>query len=296
MIVAVTGGSGFVGAGIVRELLARGHQVRVLARGTASAEGLADEGVAFIRGNIVDGKGLAELASGADALIHLVGIIKERGSNTFDRVHRLGTARVVQAARDQGVTRFLHMSALGTRPDAVSGYHRSKWGGELSVGQSGTKWTIFRPSIIFGPDDAFVNMLADVMRKTPVMPVIGGGGNLMQPVYVGDVARAFAYALEDDSCAGKIYELGGPDVLSFINILKIISEVLGIKRKFVKIPAWAVRPGLAVSERLHLPVPITGDQLQMLSEDNIRTGGDSLEDFPFPFTPFREGIAGYLKR
>lgn len=291
MIVAVTGGTGFVGTAVVHELLQAGHEVRILSR--KAPERLTD-GVRHVSGSVVTGEGLDILLNRADALIHLVGIIKEAGTNTFRAAHYEGTVHAVTAASRNGVKRYLHMSALGTRPNAVSRYHRTKFAAEEAVRASGLDWTIFRPSTIFGPSDAFINMLIDIMRKTPVMPVVGGVKSRMQPVSVLDVAKAFATALESGSHIGKTYELGGPDQFNLRQILKIVAQVIGLKRVFINVPLTLISPAVKVGELLKLPLPVTSDQLIMLGEDNIRTGGDPVEELGIQWTPFEEGIRKYL--
>jgi NADH dehydrogenase len=186
------------------------------------------------------------------------------------------------------------MSALGTRKGAKSAYHRTKWAGEEAVRRSSLSWTIFRPSIIFGPGDAFVNMLADTMKMTPVMPVIGGGKNLMQPVFVNDVARAFAAALERPSSIGKLYELGGLEIITFKDILNLIAQVIGKKRYFVPVSMWMAIPPVTLLQAMKFPLPVTTDQLQMLQEDNIRKGGDDIDDLGIEWMGFEEGIRQYL--
>lgn len=296
MKVAVTGGTGFVGKAIVRELVSRGHEVSLLVRNVPGPGSPLLDGVRFVQGNVVTGDGLAELAEGQDALIHLVGIIRESAANTFDAVHRRGSENAVRSAEEAGVGRYLHMSALGTREDAASEYHRTKWAGEKAVRASGLEWTVFRPSIVFGPEDSFINMLADLMKKSPVMPVFGGGQNLMQPIFVKDVATFYCMALEMDRAGRKTYELGGPDVLSFIQILNVVKKVLNIKCLFLPVPLWFVSPFVRVGSKLGIQGPITPDQLVMLSEDNIRKGGDPVEDFPIGLTGLEEGIREYLKK
>ena len=292
MLIAVTGGTGFVGRAVVSELLHQGHRVRILAR-KAPLEPPGDN-LAFYKGSVVTGEGLEPFVKGTDAVVHLVGIIKEDGSNTFEAVHYQGTINVLEAAASQDVRRYVHMSALGTRENAVSAYHRTKWAGEDAVRSSDLTWTIFRPSVIFGPGDAFVNMLADIMRKTPVMPVVGGGKNLMQPVAIKDVAASFRIAVESSDHGLKTYELGGPDIISFKNILRITAKVIGIKRFFIPFPMWMAEPPVALMQFMHIPVPVTSDQLAMLAEDNIRRGGDPIEDLEINWTGFEKGIREYL--
>ena len=292
MLISVTGGTGFVGKAVVNELLKRGHRVNVLARHPSEKQ--PAEGLSHFQGSVVPGKGLDECFSGADALIHLVGIIQESGSNTFEAVHHQGTLNVIEAGHRAGIRRYLHMSALGTREQAVSAYHRTKWAAEEAVRESGLDWTIFRPSIIFGPGDAFINMLADTLRKTPVMPVLGGGQNLMQPIHIQDVAASFANALDRPETNGKLFELGGPDVFTFMSILKLTSQAIEKKRIYINIPMWLAIPPVALLQGVGIPLPVTTDQLQMLQEDNIRTGGDDIDALGVEWTGFEEGIRQYL--
>jgi NADH dehydrogenase len=240
--IGVTGGTGFVGSTIVSKLLTEGHDITLLVRNIPETGPGEQNNIQYVKGNVVTGEGLGMLVDGKDAVIHLVGIIREAGGNTFDGVHRKGTENVIREAKNAGVRKLVHMSALGTRVNAVSAYHQSKWAGEEAVRSSGLDWTIFRPAIIFGPGDSFINMLADMMMKSPVMPVFGGGKNLMQPVYVDDVARAFSEAVAQSWSTGRVYELGGPNVISFKGILKTISYVIDKKRVFVNIPIAIVRP------------------------------------------------------
>ena len=289
--VAVTGGTGFVGTAVVSELLEAGHEVRVLSR--KAPERLPD-GVTHVPGSIVTEEGLDALVQGVDAVVHLVGIIKETGENTFKKAHYEGTVNVITAASLAGVHRYLHMSALGSREKAVSKYHQTKYAAEEAVRASGLDWTIFRPSTIFGPGDAFINMLIDMMRKTPFMPVVGGEKTRMQPISVQNVASAFRTALESDVTIGKTYELGGPEELNLRQILEIVAQVIELKRVLINIPLWAVSPIVKIAQLFNIPLPVTSDQLIMLGEDNIRTGGDPVEELGVSWTPFEEGIRHYL--
>ena len=291
MIVAVTGGTGFVGTTVVSELLRAGHEVRILSR--KAPERLSD-GVSHVPGSIVTGEGLDTLVEGVDAVIHLVGIIREVGANTFKAVHHKGTVNVIVATSRAGVSRYLHMSAMGTRKEAISRYHQSKWAGEEAVHASSLDWTIFRPSTIFGPGDSFVNMLTGMMRKFPLMPVIGGGTNKMQPVFVNDVAVAFRTALESDIHIRRCYELGGPHTLTLMQILSYIAQVIDKKPLFVPAPLPIVAPLVKLAQAFRISLPITSDQLIMLREDNIRTGGDPVEDLGINWIPLEEGIRQYL--
>jgi uncharacterized protein YbjT (DUF2867 family) len=240
------------------------------------------------------GEGLDAFVEGVDAVVHLVGIIREVGVNTFTAVHHVGTVNIIAAASRADLRRYVHMSAMGARIDASSRYHKTKWAGEEAVRASGLDWTIFRPSTIFGPGDSFINMLADIMRKTPIMPVISGGWSLMQPVFVNDVAASFRVALESDLHVGRTYELGGPDMFTLNQILKIVSQHIESKTIFLNAPTPFVFPVVKLAQLFKITLPVTSDQLIMLGEDNVRTGGDPIDDLGIDWTSFEEGIGGYL--
>ena len=193
MKVFVTGGTGFVGNEVLRQLVAAGHAVRALVRPGSEEKLAVRDKVEVHHGDVTEPEGLDEALAGCDAIIHLVGIIREFPSRgiTFERLHVEATANVLAAARDQGVSRYLHMSSNGTDPTSTLGYHRTKWQAEEAVRASDLDWTIFRPSLIFGKGGEFVTMLADLIRKMPMVPVIGDGRYRMQPVAVTEVAASF---------------------------------------------------------------------------------------------------------
>jgi uncharacterized protein YbjT (DUF2867 family) len=246
MTIAVTGASGFVGRHVVRELLARGCRVRALVRSTQKAREALPAGVDLVVGSVLDGKAPAELLKGADACIHLVGIIREVRSEgqTFERMHVDATRAMTDACAAAGVRRFVHMSALGASPDGKATYQKTKFQGEQTVRRSGLDWTIFRPSFIHGADGEFVQMVSDMCSgQAPpwyFIPYFGrtvtddrvplGGVSLepakIQPVAVEDVATAFAEALNRPQTIGEIYTLVGPDVLTWPEVLTFFRDTL----------------------------------------------------------------------
>src|SRR5262249_8306847 len=191
-------------------------------------------------GDVRDVDSLAAAAAGRDAVIHLVGIIHEEGDQTFDRIHREAAENVVAAMKSAGVRRLLHMSAMGSSLDAPSEYGRTKAAGERAVRESGQDWTIFRPSIIFGPGDGFVSLLAPIVRGNPgFIPVIGDGTTRFMPVSVYDVARVFADALEKPETVRAAYEVGGPETLTLNEIYREIAAAVGKPSKpLVHLPVW----------------------------------------------------------
>jgi uncharacterized protein YbjT (DUF2867 family) len=295
MKVLVTGGSGFVGREIVRQLLAAGHTPRVLARGTHSGQA----GVEGVRGSVLEPETLPAAVAGCDAVIHLVGIISEIGLQTYERVHTEGTRNMLAAATAGGVSRWIQMSALGTRPDAVARYHRSKWAAEEAVRASGLAWTIFRPSLIYGPGDGFVNLFARMSRWSPVLPVMGSGQGLLQPVAVGDVARCFVAALTQPASVGRIYDLCGRERLSFKAVLDEILAATGRRRLKLHLPLPLARQQAALLEwvfptLLRQAPPLNRDQLLMLAEDNVGDPNPAAHDFGFEPMSFRAGIRRFL--
>jgi NADH dehydrogenase len=295
--VVVTGGTGFVGRAVVEALLAHGHRVRCLVRtGSESRQPLRD-GVESVAGDVTRPAGLADAARGADAIVHLVGIIREfRGRGiTFETLHTRATENVLGAAREARVGRFLHMSALGTGPQARSRYHRTKWAAEEAVRASGLAWTIFRPSVVFGPGDGFVSLIARLVRWFPIVPVIGDGRNRFQPVAVADVAEGFARALERPATAGQIFEVGGPRAYTFDEIVDEVGAALG-RRRVPKVhhPVALMAPVVRLLERVPL-FPLTSDQLLMLGEGSTCDPEPFARAFEIAPTPFPAGIRAYLR-
>ena len=252
MEIVVTGGTGFVGRELVRQLVAAGHRVRLLQRrGPVSSRADAASAVVQTVTSLADASQVAPAAAGADAIIHLVGIISECGDQTFDRVHRGLTATLVRAAQTAGVRRFLQMSALGTRANAASGYHRSKWAAEEVVRGSGLDWTVFRPSLIYGREDHFTNLFARLARWLPVLPVMGPGNRFMQPIAVECVAQAFVAALSRAETVGQTYDLCGPERLTFRAILGEILQATGRRRRLVSIPLPLARVQASILETFY---------------------------------------------
>lgn len=295
MKVFVTGATGFVGQEVIHQLTKAEHRIKILLRDPHQAAKYPD--TEAVIGDTTQPGSLRGGMSGCDAVIHLVGIIREfpnRGI-TFERLHREATDNMLQAAQEQGVSRFLHMSANGTRANAVTGYHKSKWTAEQQVRQSGLDWTIFRPSLIFGPKDQFVNMLAELIRKLPAVPVIGDGKYRIQPVSVKDVALGFVKALDQPKSIGQTYHCGGPQSYSYNEVLNLIGKALG-KRKVCKLhhPLILMKPVVAMLQSLP-QFPITSDQLQMLLEENICDSTAWREDLALELQAFPSGIAEYVR-
>jgi len=295
VLIAVTGATGFVGRHLTALLARRGHRVRVMVRRPARLRALQGLSVETVPGDLRhDANALAALVRGADAIVHLVGIIVERGSATFENVHVGGTDRLLAAARDAGVRRFVHMSALGARDQAwATPYHRTKWRAEELVRASGVSHAIVRPSIISGPESAPIRTLVRLHRWSPVVPVFGDGSYATQPVWIGDVALAIALAAERPSLSGA-FELGGPAVLSYREFLRAIGRASGHPRPLLQVPLPLARAGAKLLGLAGPLAPLTTDLLQMLVEGSVTRENALESSFGIRPLSFEAGLGRYL--
>lgn len=283
----ITGATGFVGGNILDAIT--GHPVRVLARLPEQAR----KGVDAVKGDVTDASSLLGSMDGCDTVIHLVAIIEESGGATFDGVIRQGTENVVAEAKRAGVKRFILMSAMGARDDPAYGYMQAKWRAEQAVIGSGMDYTVFRPSVIFGPGDGFINALAGVVKSFPVIPVVGDGTSRFQPVKVTEVARAFKRAVDDPSTTtGEIYELGGGRVYTYERMLDVIAAALGKKKPKVHVPVGVMKLVVTMSSPLPqgLRPPVTSEQLKMLALDNTSDRSRTEQLIGAPPTALEDGI------
>lgn len=303
MLVLVTGATGFVGRRVVRELLDRGHGVRALVH-TAGREGLFAEGLVEVhQGSLADPEALAQASCGVDAVAHLVAIIRQRKGSTFDLVNRQGTANLVAAIKGAGkgaegasgrVCKLVHVSVIGAANDPAYPYLRSKWRGEQVVVNSGLPYTILRPSLLFGEGDEFLNTLAGLVRVFPVVPVVGSGRNRFQPLAADDLARCIALSLERDDLDGQTVEIGGPQQLSYRELLRLVARTLGKRRWRVHIPVWLMRLNVALLERMQPRPPITTEQLRLLPVRNVAEPDSVARVFGFTPRPL-EGNIDYIR-
>jgi uncharacterized protein YbjT (DUF2867 family) len=296
VLIAVTGATGFVGRHVAALLARRGHSVRALVRNPRRADALRNVPVELVAGDLSDPGVLALLARDASAVVHLVGIIVESGRATFRDVHVEGTRRVLAAARQAGVGRVVHMSAIGARDarDATP-YHRTKWEAEELVRGSGLSYAIFRPSIISGPESVPIRTLARLHRWSPVVPMFGDGQFATQPVWIEDVALAFALAAENDRFTGA-FELGGPAPMTYETFVRAIGRAAGHPRPLVHVPLALARAAARVFDLLERAAPLTSDQLQMLVE-GAATPANAIESvFDIQPLPFEQGLERYLGR
>jgi NADH dehydrogenase len=290
--VFIAGGTGFVGGHLIDALRERGHELRLLVHRRSLR---LSHDIEQVEGDVTRLESIEHAAEACDAVINLVGIIREfpvRGI-TFERLHVQATANMLTTTQKSGIRRYLQMSALGTRPDAVSHYHQTKFKAEELVRSSGLDITILRPSLIYGPQDAFINMLAGQLRLAPFMPVIGSGTYRLQPIHASDVACCFAMSLEMPETIGHSFELCGKDRMTYLELLDAVAAAMGRTAPLKPhIPLALMKLVIPVLQKLP-QFPITMDQMQMLIEENI-CDGRWQKVFGFEPREFREGIREYL--
>jgi NADH dehydrogenase len=272
--VTVIGASGFVGRYVVKDLAQQGVVVAAVSRHASDARYLRPMGdvgqIAAIDANLLDEPRIAATLAGADAVVNATGILYESGSQTFDAVHHRGPALVARLARAAGAKALVHVSAVGADTGSPAEYARTKALGEAAVREAFPAATILRPSIIFGPEDEFFNRFAAMTRYSPMLPLIGGGQTRFQPVYVGDVAFAVVTALDRPDAAGRTYELGGPRIYTFRELMEMLLRSIRRKRALVNVPFGIASFEAAILEKLPAP-PLTRDQVRMLQRDNVVT-------------------------
>ena len=298
-VATVFGGSGFIGRYVVKRLAHKGFVVRVAVRDPEAALFLKPMGgvgqVVPLFASVTNEGTVARAVQGADLVVNLVGILAESVAGDFDRIHAEGAGRIARLSAVAGADRLVHFSAIGADRASPSRYASSKAAGEAAVREAFPAATVLRPSIVFGPEDQFFNRFATLARITPFLPVISGGSR-MQPVYVGDVADAVIAALGRADAVGAIYELGGPRVWTFREILSYVLQETGRRRPLIDIPPGIARLQAAVMERLP-GKPLTRDQLLMLSRDNVVSDRcPGLAELGIVPTPVELVVPGYLRR
>ncbi len=298
--VTVFGGSGFIGRYVVERLADQGAVVTVAVRDPEKAKFLRPLGqvgqVTPIAVNVRDAAAVAGAVDGADAVVNLVGILFKRGRQNFAAVHVDAPAMIARACAEAGVKRLVHVSAIGARTTAWSEYHRSKGAGEEALREHFPGATILRPSIVFGPEDGFFNLFGALARVLPALPLYGGGKTRFQSVYVGDVAAAIVNALGNPDAVGKTYELGGPSVYTFAELMEIVLAETRRHRLLVPIP-FAVGQVQAAFLGLLPKPPLTRDQLISLKTDSVVSEGAlTLADLGVQATALEAIVPTYLQR
>lgn len=304
-LVTIFGGSGFVGRYIARRMAQEGWRVRVACRRPNEAIFVRPYGVVGqvepVFANIRDDDSVRAVLKGADAVVNCVGTFDKSGKNNFDAVQAEGAGRIARVAAELGVTRMVHLSAIGADAESGSLYAQSKGRGEAAVLAHMPAAVILRPSVIFGPEDAFFNRFASMTRLSPVLPVVGGDTRF-QTVYVDDVARAAVMGVTGAAAPG-VYELGGPDVDSFRDLMRCMLRVIRRRRAIVNIPFWLAAPLGAVMDLVQtvtlglVPAQITRDQVRTLRHDNVvAEGAKGFADLGIQPTALEAVLPEYLWR
>jgi NADH dehydrogenase len=271
-LVTVFGGSGFVGRNVVRALCKRDYRIRVAVRRPELAGHLQPLGrvgqIHAVQANLRYPASIAAAMRDSHVAINLVGILAESGAQRFDAVQAAGAGAVAKAAAAIGA-RMVHVSAIGADENSPSRYARSKAAGEKAVLSAVPSATIFRPSVVFGPEDQFTNRFAALARMSPALPLIGGGATKLQPVYVGDVAAAVAEAVDGNAKAGATYELGGPEVLTMREVMELILATIERHRMLVSLPFGLAKLQALLLQYAPGPLKLTPDQVALLRSDNV---------------------------
>ncbi|KGM35114.1 complex I NDUFA9 subunit family protein [Inquilinus limosus] len=298
--VTLFGGTGFVGRYVAQMLAQRGWRIIVASRHPDRALPLKTAGavgqIVPVFADIRDDGSVAAAVAGADAVVNLVGILFERGKQRFDSIHGEAAGRVARAAAAAGASRFVQISAIGASADSPSSYARTKAAGEAAVRAAFPGASILRPSVIFGPEDGFFNLFANLARTAPFLPLFGGGTTRFQPVYVRDVAAAIVACLERDGTAGQTYELGGPRVYTLREIMQLTLQQTGRKKRLVPL-SWGMAAFEAKLLGLLPKPPLTSDQVTQLKIDNVvGAGARTLTDLGITPTPAELILPSYLDR
>ena len=293
-MILVTGATGFVGRNVVKELVYQGYQVRGLVHSQRNLGRLKHQSVETVTGDITDLDSLKKVFEGVQTVFSCVGIIYETKSANFDSIHVLGTGNLVEMALENKVQRFTHISALGTRPNAVSRYHQSKFRAEQIIQDSGLTYTVFRPSILFGPEDDFINRFARMLKYNPVFPLVGEGKSKLQPLYIKDLVKCAVVSLKIAEARNKIFEIGGPRPMTLLEILAVVKKFRGYGRRFhPRLPYTTVFNFVKFAEKFLSALPVTTDQLLMLQEDNVCDNSSVERTFGIKLTSLEEGLPQY---
>lgn len=287
MRILVTGGTGVIGAGVIHELLRRGHRVRLLSR-HANEDVKQWTGVEAFAGDVSDAKSIAGATAGVDVVLHIAGIAEESENATFQAINVDGTQHVLDEAKRSGVGRFIYVSSLGADVGA-SDYHKSKFAGEQLVERSGLAWTIVRPGNVYGPGDEVVSLILKMVRALPAVPMIDNGDQEFQPIWHEDLAKILATVCERDDLDGSVLEAAGREISTMKDLLVRFGEITGRKPLRVPVPMALAQLTTRLGS-LAVRLPVDENKLTMLSETNVVRGRDAAETLGIEPTPLDEGL------
>ena len=291
-MILLTGGTGFVGGHVVHALRADDRPVRCLVRDPRKAGRIASLGCELVEGDMTDAASLRRAVEGVDTIVHLVAI-RQGKDEAFERIMSQGTRDLVAAAKDAGVGRFVHMSALGTTEESkdLVPYYGAKWEMEHAMKGSGLPYVIFRPSFVFGRDGGILPTFRRLAKLAPVTPIIGSGKQRIQPIWADDVGAYFSKAVDLDAATNRTFEVGGPEAVSWNEFWLRLKLALGVRRPSVHVPIGLMKMNALVTERLPGNIPLTRDLLKMLAHgDNVVTNDDAVQTFQLPLVPLDEQL------
>ncbi len=303
MLIFIAGATGFVGSHLLGALKEKGHSVRCLVRSPEKASLCEKNGFEAVSGDITSRESLRGRLDGADMVVHLVGIIEEKGSTTFGKVHVEGTGNLVEEARSAGVSHFFYQSALGASLDSSSRYQKTKAEAEEIVKGSGIPYTIFRPSLVIGEGDGFTERLKELLALGPLVTIPGDGMARFQPLFIDDWVKCFLGIVGNESSKGKTYELGGPEQLTYNQIISDFMEAAGTRKPVIHVPMALMKAGLpfmgfarglAMIVGKKIPL-VTADQLALLERDNICDLNAVEKAFGFKPVPYKEALKTSLR-
>jgi NADH dehydrogenase len=295
MSIFIAGASGFVGGHLVNDLLSRGQRVRCLVRSEKKRALLSARGAEVVRGDITSPETVRGVLGPDDFVVHLVGIIEEKGSATFRAVHVEGTSNLVAEARRAGVKHFFYQSALRADKNSWSGYLKTKGEAEEIVKQSGLNYTIFRPSLIIGPWDGFTKKILDMLRLSPVIPIPGEGRAKFQPVYIKDWLACIKKVIDTPLSYLSTVDIGGPEHLTYREIVEALAESAGRKKPAFNIPMGLMKISTLFLEAVLSSPPVTSDQLRLLESDNICDIGTIEKNFGFRPMKLQEALKEFIR-
>lgn len=298
-LITVFGGTGFLGRHTVRALAHAGFRIRVAVRHPNEGFFLRPMGhvgqIDIVKCNVRNSEQVRAAVQGAVAVVNLTGILYQRGEQSFEAVHVDAAEAIAKAARATGATSLIQISAIGAGRDAKSRYAASKGEGEVRVRVAFADAVILRPSIVFGPEDDFFNRFAALARILPFLPLIGGGFTKFQPVFVGDVAAAIVRAIADPSARGRTFELGGPNVYTFKELMRFVLRQTCRRRLLIPVPSFIASIQALFLQFLPKPL-LTPDQVILLESDNIVTAPDTLASLGIEPTSIEAEVPAYLWR